>query len=120
MTLLLEEPESIFVMVPVILLWSNVLFQGCQAWDINQILVVPEHHNFVCSQVMQHASAMATIFSTELIYVDTQWSNLPVPILLDVMTVNEFMVNVCPVPLHDSGDISWVGQTTLLWPHHIT
>ena len=106
--------------MPVIWLWSNVLCEGCQAWAINQIHVVLEHHNYACSQVIQHVSAIATIFSTELIYVDTQWSNSPVPIVLDVMTVNEFMVNVYPVPVHDSGDISWVGQTTILWPHNIT
>ena len=87
---------------------------------INQILVVLEHHKYACSQVIQHVSAIATIFFKELIYVDTQWSKLPFPLDLDVMTVNEFVVNVCPAPLHDSGDIAWVGQTTILWPHNIT
>ena len=119
-TVSLEEPESIFVLVPVIWLWSNVLLEGFQAWAINQILVVLEHHNYACSQVIQHVSAIATIFFTQLIDVDTQWSTSPVPIVLDVMTVNEFMVNVCTVHLHDSGDISWVGLTTILWPHNIT
>ena len=60
-TLLLEEPESMFVLVPVVLLWSNLLFEGCQAWAINQILVVLEHHNYACSHVIQHVNAIATI-----------------------------------------------------------
>ena len=31
------------------LLWSNVPFEGYQAWAINQILVVLEHHNYSCT-----------------------------------------------------------------------
>ena len=118
-TVSLVPLEIIFVHVPDKLLWSYVPFESCQAWAINQILVVLEHHNYACTQVIQHVSAIATSFCTELIYVDTQWSNLLVPIVRDVMTVNELLVNVCPVHLHDSGDIFWVGLSTNPWPHNI-
>ena len=117
-TVFLVAIEITFVFVPDNWLWM-LPFEGCQAWAINQILVVLEHHNYACTQVIQHVSAIATSFRTELIYVDTQWSNLPVPIVLDVMSVNELLVNVCPVHLHDSGDIFWVGLSTNPWPHNI-
>ena len=116
----LEDPESIFVLVSVVWVWSNVLLEGSQAWAINQILVVLEHHNYACTQMYQHGSAIATSFCTELIYVDTQWSNLHVPIVPDVMSVNEWLVNVCHAPHHDSGDISWRGLSTNPWPHNST
>ena len=98
-TVFLVALEIIFVPVPDTLLWSNVPFEGCQAWAINPILVVLEHHNYACTQVIQHVRAIATSFCTELMDVDTQWSNLPVPIVIDVMSVNELLVNVdCSSP----------------------
>ena len=60
---------------------------------------------YACVQVIQHVSVIATSFCTELVYVDTTWTNLIVPIVPDVMSVNELLVNVCHAPLHDSGDI---------------
>ena len=98
--------------VIIIVLWrfktGKMQFELIHAWPKRQGFVVALHHLDACSQHVQHPCVIAVILFFHIINVQSNWTNVIVPIVKTsgLLLLNECLVNVFHVFHHDGIDDS--------------